>query len=43
MDMSIIIVNWNTKELVYNCLESIIKYTKDFQYEIILIDNASRD
>ncbi|MFH1601789.1 MAG: glycosyltransferase family 2 protein [Candidatus Shapirobacteria bacterium] len=39
-DLSIIILNWNTKELLGKCLESIPK-NKD--YEVIVIDNASCD
>lgn len=43
MDVSIIIVNFNTKILTSNCIESIIRNTKDIAYEIILVDNASTD
>jgi GT2 family glycosyltransferase len=43
MDISIIIVNWNTRDLLQNCLESIYKTICDISYEIICVDNASRD
>ncbi|MFV0472009.1 MAG: glycosyltransferase family 2 protein [Paludibacteraceae bacterium] len=43
MDVSVIIVNYNTKELLNNCLESIYAHTKDVNYEIIVVDNASID
>ncbi|OGM02398.1 hypothetical protein A2115_02955 [Candidatus Woesebacteria bacterium GWA1_41_8] len=43
MDLSIIIVNYNTKDLLINCLGSIRKKTKGIEYEIIVIDNASSD
>lgn len=43
VDVSIIIVNWNTKELLSNCLCSIIDRTEDLKYEIIVVDNASTD
>lgn len=43
MDLSIIIVNWNTKKLLFECLESIYKNTKEIALEIIVIDNASAD
>jgi GT2 family glycosyltransferase len=43
MDISIIIVNWNTRDLLQSCLESILKTIHDISYEIICVDNASRD
>jgi len=42
-DLSIIIVNWNTKNLLKQCLESIKAHTKKISYEIIVVDNSSRD
>lgn len=43
VDISIIIVNWNTKELLLDCLSSIFKTVKDISYEVWLADNASTD
>lgn len=43
MDVSIIIVNWNTRELLRNCLESIYEQAGDVDYEVIVTDNASSD
>ena len=43
MDLSIIIVNFNTKQLTLDCLESVYKSNTNFQYEVILIDNHSSD
>lgn len=43
MDVSIIIVNYNTRVLIQNSIESIISKTKDIKYEIIVVDNASVD
>lgn len=43
MDVSIIIVNYNTKELTSSCIESVIEHTKNISYEIILVDNKSTD
>jgi GT2 family glycosyltransferase len=43
MDVSIIIVNYNTKELVFNCIDSIIIQTLKLTYEIIVVDNDSTD
>lgn len=43
MDVSIIIVNYNTLSLTENTIKSVIDRTKDIKYEIILVDNASTD
>lgn len=43
MDVSIIIVNYNTKILTENCINSIFNLTEDIKFEIILVDNASTD
>lgn len=43
MDLSIIIVNWNSKEYLGACLASIRAYTRDIHYEIVVIDSASFD
>ena len=43
MDISIIIVNWNTKKLLEDCLASIFKFTMGIVYEVIVVDNGSTD
>lgn len=43
MDVSVIIVNFNTKDLTINCIKSVIEKTKDINYEIIAVDNNSND
>jgi GT2 family glycosyltransferase len=43
MDVSIIIVNFNTRPLVLKCLESIFRTTRRLDFEVILVDNASTD
>lgn len=42
MDISVIIVNYNTSAITYNCLDSIFKYTKDVDFEVIVVDNDSQ-
>lgn len=43
MDVSIIIVNYNTKQLLADCLATVFEKTKDVAYEVIVVDNASID
>lgn len=43
MDVSIIIVNYNTIELLKNCLSSIKNSISGISYEVIVVDNASID
>ena len=43
MDVSIIIVNYNTAQLTLQCIESIYSKTSKLVYEIIVVDNASTD
>ncbi len=43
MDISIIMINYNTFELTKNAIESIFKFSTNFEYELILIDNNSPD
>lgn len=41
--VSVIIVNYNTKELTKNTIQSVINKTKGVDYEIIVADNNSQD
>lgn len=43
MDISIIIVNYNTKDLTKQTIQAVIDTTHKAKYEIILVDNASSD
>jgi len=43
MDLSIIIVNWNTKEYLLPCLKSIFKGGQGTGWEVIVVDNGTRD
>ena len=43
MDVSVIIVNYNTRELTKNCLLSIYEKTQGINFEVIVSDNGSKD
>lgn len=43
MDLSIIIVNWNSIEFTRQCIASIQANVSNLAYEIVVVDNASRD
>lgn len=41
--LSVMIVNWNTREMTLECLRSVYAETRETAFEVILVDNASRD
>ncbi|MGZ5247547.1 MAG: glycosyltransferase family 2 protein, partial [Flavitalea sp.] len=41
--LSILIVNYRTAQLTINCIRSVYEYTRNIDFEIIVIDNDSRD
>jgi len=43
IDVSIIVVAWNVRELLHNCLKSVYEETKDIRFEVIYVDNDSED
>jgi GT2 family glycosyltransferase len=43
VDLSIIIVNWKSKDYVRQCIKSIYATVVDISYEIIVVDGASYD
>jgi len=43
VDVSIIVVAWNVRDLLYNCLKSAYDQTKGIDFEVIYVDNGSTD
>jgi hypothetical protein len=41
--VSIIVINYCTRELTLECLRSVMRETKSSNYEILLVDNSSND
>jgi N-acetylglucosaminyl-diphospho-decaprenol L-rhamnosyltransferase len=42
-DLSIVIVNWNVREALRNCLNSILAQATTVELEVLVVDNASSD
>jgi GT2 family glycosyltransferase len=43
LDLSIVILNWNTRDMLLECIQSIHAMTTTSRYEIIVVDNGSED
>lgn len=43
MEVSIIIINYNTYNYTSKCIQSVLTHTQQLQFEIILVDNASTE
>ena len=43
IDVTVIVVNYNTRELLRDCLASVFAETRDVRIEVIIVDNASVD
>jgi GT2 family glycosyltransferase len=43
MNLSIVIVSWNTKDLLKQCLSSVILAAQQYEHEVFVVDNASSD
>ena len=43
IDVSIVIVAWNVRQLVYDCLKSVYDETQGISFEVLYVDNASED
>lgn len=43
IDLSVIILNHNTSNLLRACLASVLRCSNSFSFEVIVVDNASKD
>lgn len=43
MDLSIVIINWNTREMLQDCLTTVYDNLADLRAEVFVVDNASED
>jgi GT2 family glycosyltransferase len=42
-DVSVVVVSYNTSDLLRNCLQTLKREAGDITYETLVVDNASRD
>lgn len=42
-ELSIVIVSFNTRDMLRECLQAVFKHTADITFEVIVVDNASQD
>lgn len=42
-EVSIVVLNWNKAQLTIECVKSLVEHTQGVRYEIIVVDNGSRD
>jgi hypothetical protein len=43
MDLSVIIVSWNVHDLLKKCLKTLFQFNTGNNYEVFVVDNASKD
>ncbi len=42
-DVGIVILNWNTRDLLHRCLETVLASTGEIRLRVVVVDNASTD
>jgi GT2 family glycosyltransferase len=43
IDVSVIVVSWNTRDALRECLASVVRQTRGVAHELLVVDNASAD
>ena len=43
MDLIVVIVNWNTRDLLLECLRAVLSTVRNPSYQVVVVDNASTD
>ncbi|MCK9594965.1 MAG: glycosyltransferase family 2 protein [Candidatus Omnitrophica bacterium] len=43
VDISVVIVNWNVRSMLKQCLDSLYRFTSDISFEVFVVDNGSLD
>lgn len=42
-DLSIIVLNYNNSNVIFRCVDSLLRFGSRYQYEIVVVDNQSTD
>lgn len=42
-NLSIVILNYNNKNVIFKCVNSLLKYREKYGYKIVVVDNGSKD
>jgi len=43
IDVSVVVVSWNTRDILRGCLRSIFEQTREISFEVFVVDNNSHD
>jgi GT2 family glycosyltransferase len=43
IDVSVVVVSWNTRDILRGCLRSIFEQTREVSFEVLVVDNNSHD
>src|SRR5258705_12359989 len=43
LDVSVVIVSWNTRDILRGCIRSVFEQTREASFEVFVIDNNSQD
>lgn len=41
--VSIVVLNYNNKNVIFNCIDTLIRFNERYNYQIIVVDNMSTD
>lgn len=42
-NISVVVLNYNNYKIIFDCIDSLLRYNKRYNYEIIVVDNQSSD
>lgn len=42
-NLSVVVLNYNNKKVIFRCVDTLIKFSERYNYEIIVVDNNSKD